>query len=144
MTGNWNVLTLTWKESELVGGTKLYQREAVTKRHGSGEIHIIADWNLFCSGVYQTTFSQADAGILASFQLADCVDKWFSTPKRVCLLKLQLKGKRLCFNQKSEPKTSHYDNFAIRLILLCRNSNQSESTMLTGDFNVYVGMDSVT
>ena len=98
-------------------------------------VQMIADWNLLCFGVCPTTFSQTDVSILASFQLADCVDKWFSTPKRVCLLKLQLKGKRLCFNQKSESKTSHYDNFAIRIMLLCRKSNQSESTMLTGDFN---------
>ena len=75
--GNWNVLTLTGKELELVEEAKKYHLDIVevssTKRHGSGKVDLDGGWKLYYSGADLSMPAQADVEILTSPQLLDCV-----------------------------------------------------------------------
>ena len=68
MLGNWNILTLTRKESELVEEAKRYDLDIVgvssTKRRGSGTVDLDGGWKLFYSGADPSMSAQADEGIL--------------------------------------------------------------------------------
>ena len=77
---NWNVLTLTGKELELVEEAKKYHLDVVevssTKRRGSGIVDLDGRWKLFYSGADPSMSAQAGVGILISPQLSDCVLDW--------------------------------------------------------------------
>jgi len=78
--GNWNTLTLTGKELELVEEIEQYHLDIVgvssTKRRGSGTGNLDGGWKLFDSGADPSMCAQAGVGILTSPRLLDCVSDW--------------------------------------------------------------------
>ena len=88
LLGNWNMLTLTGKELELVKGAKRYYLDIVevssTKRRGSGTVELDDEWKLFHSGANPSMSAQAGVGILTSPRLSDCVSDWISLESRFC------------------------------------------------------------
>ena len=78
LLGNWNILTLTGKELELVvEEAKRYHLDIIevssTKRRGFETVDLDGGWKLFYSGVDPSMSAQADVGILTSPRLSDCV-----------------------------------------------------------------------
>ena len=77
LLGNWNILTLTGKELELVEEAKRYHLDIIgvssTKRRGSGTVDLDGGWKLFYSGADPSMSAQAGVGILTSPRLSDCV-----------------------------------------------------------------------
>ena len=67
---NWNGLTFTGKELELVEEVKRYHldivRVSLTKRRGSGTVDLDGGWKLFYSGADPSMSAQADVGILTT------------------------------------------------------------------------------
>ena len=76
LLGNWNILTLTGKELELVEEAKQYHLDIIgvssTKRRGSGTVVLDGGWKLFYSGADPSMSAQAGVGILTSHSLSDC------------------------------------------------------------------------
>ena len=70
LLGNWNILTLTGKELELVEEAKRYHLDIIgvssTKRRGSGTVDLDGGWKLFYSGADPSMSAQAGVGILTS------------------------------------------------------------------------------
>ena len=70
LLGNWNILTLTGKEQELVKEAKRYHLDIIrvssTKRRGSGTVDLDGGWKLFYLGSDPTMSAQAGVGILTS------------------------------------------------------------------------------
>ena len=66
LLGNWNILTLTGKELELVEEAKRYHLNIIgvssTKRRGSGTVHLDDGWKLFYSGADPSMHAQAGVG----------------------------------------------------------------------------------
>ena len=66
MLGNWNILTLTGIELELVEEARRYHLDIIgvfsTKQHGSGTVNLDGGWKLFYSGADSSTSAQAGAG----------------------------------------------------------------------------------
>jgi len=91
---NWNILTLTGKELELVEA-KQYQSDIVgvslTTRRGSGTANLDGRWKLFYSGADPSVSAQAGVGIPASPRFSDCVSEWILLGSRVCILKLKVR-----------------------------------------------------
>ena len=77
LLGNWNILTLTGKELELVEEAKPYHlniiRVSSTKQRGFGTVDLDGGWKLFYSGADPSMSAQASVGILTSPRLSDCV-----------------------------------------------------------------------
>ena len=63
LLGNWNILTLTGKELELVEEAKRYHLDIIgvssTKRRGSGTVDLDGGWKLFYSGTDPSMSAQA-------------------------------------------------------------------------------------
>ena len=147
--GNWNVLTLTGKELELVEEAKKYHLDIVgissTKRRGSGTVNLDGGWKLFYSGADPTMSAQAGVGILLSPLMSDCVSDWIPLGSRVCMLKLKVKDKALCLLQVYAPNaTSEYQAFVDEVNDALLRVSPTESTVLMGDFNAHVGIDNET
>ena len=70
LLGNWNVLTLTGNQLELVEEAKKYHLDiggvSSTKKCGSGIVDLDGGWKLFCSGADPSMSAQASVGILTS------------------------------------------------------------------------------
>ena len=68
LLGNWNVLTLTGKELELVDEARKYHLDVVgvssTERRGSDIVDLDGEWKLFHSGADSSMSAQASVGIL--------------------------------------------------------------------------------
>ena len=66
LLGNWNILTLTGKELELVEEAKRYHLDIIrvssTERRGSGTVDLDGGWKLFYSGADPSMFAQAVVG----------------------------------------------------------------------------------
>ena len=75
--GNWNVLSLTGKEQELVRETRHYCLDIVrissTKRRGSGTVEMNGGWKIVYSDVDVAMSAEAGPGLLASLNIAECV-----------------------------------------------------------------------
>ena len=113
---NWNVLTITGKELELVEEIKKYHLDIVkvssTKRHGSGIVDLDDRWKLFYSGADPSMSAQASVGILTSPWLSNCVFNWIPLRSRACMLKLKVKHWSLCLLQEYAPNAvSKYQAF---------------------------------
>ena len=70
LLGNWNILTLTGKELELVEEEKRYHLDIIgvssIKQSGSGTVDLNGGWKLFYSGADPSMSAQAGVGILPS------------------------------------------------------------------------------
>ena len=97
---NWNILTLTGKELELIDEAKRYHLDIIgvasTKRRGSGTVDLDGGWNLFYSSPDPSMSAQASVGILASPRLSNCESDWIPLRSRVCMLKLKVLDRSLC------------------------------------------------
>ena len=73
---NWNIITLTGKELELVEEAKRYHLDIIgvssTELRGSGTVDLDGGWKLFYSGADPNMSAQAGVGILTSPRLSDC------------------------------------------------------------------------
>ena len=94
LLGNWNILTLTGKELELVEEAKRYHLDIIglssTKRRDSGTMDLDSGWKLFYSGADPSMSAQAGVGILTSPRLQDCASDWIPLESQVCMLKLKV------------------------------------------------------
>ena len=149
LVGNWNVLTLTGKELELVEEAKKYRLDIVgvssTKRRGSGTVNLDGGWKLFYSGADPSMSAQAGVGILTSPRLSDCVSDWIPLGSRVCILKLNVQNRSLCLVQVYAPNaTSEYQAFVDEVNDALLRVAPTESTVLMGDFNAHIGNDNET
>ena len=147
--GNWNILTLTGKELELVEEAKQYHLDIVgvssTKRRGSGTVDLDGGWKLFYSGADPSMSAQAGVGILTSPRLSDCVSDWIPLGSRICMLKLKVMDRSLCLLQVYAPNaTSEYQTFVDEVNDALLRVSPTESTVLMGDFNAHVGTDNET
>ena len=110
LLGNWNILTLTGKEQELVEEAKRYHRDIIrvssTKRRGSGTVDLDGGWKLFYCGAYPSMSEQMGVGILTSHRLSDCESDWISFGSRVCMLKLKVLDRSLCLLQVYAPNAT--------------------------------------
>ena len=94
LLGNWNILTLTGKELELVEEAERYHLDIIgvssTKPRGSGAVDLDGGWKLFYSGPDLSMSAQAGVGILASTRLSDSESDWIPLGSaQVCMLKLK-------------------------------------------------------
>ena len=149
LLGNWNILTLTGKELELVEEAKRYHLDIIgvssTKRRGSGTVDLNGGWKLFYSGADPSMSAQAGVGILTSPRLSDCVSDWIPLGSRVCMLKLKVLDRSLCLLQVYAPNaTSEYQTFVDEVNDVLLRVSATESTVLMGDFNAHVGTDTDT
>ena len=147
--GNWNILTLTGKELELVEEATRYYRDIIgvssTKRRGSGTVDLDGGWKLFYSGADPSMSAQAGVGILTSPRLSDCVSDWIPLGSRVCMLKLKVLDRSLCLLQVYAPNaTSEYQTCVDEVNDALLRVSATESTVLMGDFNAHVGTDTDT
>ena len=143
--GNWNVLSLTGKEQELVWEAQQYCLDVVgissTKRRGSGTVELSHAWKIFYSGVEAAMSALASVGLLVSPHIAD----WVPLGGRVCLLKLRLQERSLCVLQVYAPNIeSQCEAFLEEVEVSLRKVTSAESLVLLGDFNAHVGTDNVT
>ena len=84
----------------------------------------------------------ADAGILTSLQLSECVFDWILLESRACLLKLKVKDRSLCLLQVyASNAVSEYRAFVDDVNDALQRVGSTESTILLVDFN---GTDSET
>ena len=116
--GNWNILTLTGKELELVEEAKRYHLDIIgvspTERRRSETVYLYGGWKLFYSGADPSMSAQAGVGILTSSRLSDCVSDWIPLGSRVCMLKLKILDRSLCLLQVYAPNanaTTEYQTF---------------------------------
>ena len=149
LVGNWNILTVTGKELELVEKAKRYYLDIIgvssTKRRGSGTVDLDGGWKLFYCGSDPSMTVQAGVGILTSPWLSDCVSDWIPLRSRVCILKLKVLDWSLCLLQVYAPNvTSEYQAFVDEVNDALLRVSPTESTILIGDFNAHVGADTDT
>ena len=150
LLGNWNILTLTGKELELVEEAKRYHLDIIgvsstTKRRGSGTVDLDGGWKLFYSGADPSMSVQTGVGILTSSRLSDCVSDWIPLGSRVCMLKLKVLDWSLCLLQVyASNATSEYHTFVNEVNDALLRVSVTESTVLMGDFNAHVGTDTDT
>ena len=147
LLGNWNILTLTGNELELVEEAKRYHLDIIrvssTKRRGSGTVD--GGWKLFYSGADSSMSAQAGVGILTSPRLSGCGSDWIPLGSRVCMLKLTLLDRSLCLLQIYAPNaTSGYQTFVDEVNDALLEVSATESAVLMGDFNAHVGTDTDT
>ena len=148
LLGNWNILTLTGKEPELVEETKRHHLDIIgvssTKRRGSGAVDLDGGWKLFYSGADPGMSAQAGVGVLTSPRLSDCASDWIRLGSRVCMLKLKVLDRSLCLLQVYAPNaTSEYQAFVDDINDALLRVSPTESTVLMGNFNAHVGTDTV-
>ena len=134
---------------ELVEEAKRYHLDVIgissTKRRGSGIVDLDGGWKLFYSGADPKMSAHAGVGILTSPQMSDCVSEWIPLGSRVCMLKLNVKGRALCLLQAYAPNaTSEYEAFVDEVNDALLRVAKTESTVLLGDFNAHVGRDHET
>ena len=149
LLGNWNILTLTGKELELVEEAKRYHLDIIgvssTKRRGYGTVDLDGGWKLFYSGADPSMSAQSGVGILTSPRLSDCVSDWIPLGSRVCMLKHKVLDRSLCLLQVYAPNaTSEYQTFVDEVNDALLRVSATESTVLMGDFNAHVGTDTDT
>ena len=137
LLGNWNILTLTGKELELVEEAKRYHLDIIgvssTKRRGSRTVDRDGGWKLFYSGADPSMSAQAGVGILTSPRLSDCVSDWIPLGSRVCMLKLKVLDQSLCLLQVYAPNaTSEYQTFVDEVNDALLRVSAAESTFLWG------------
>ena len=110
LLGNWNILTLTGKELELVEEAKRYHLDIIgissTKRSSSGTVDLDGGWKLFYSGADASMSAQAGVGILTNPRLSDCVSNWIPLGSRVSTLKLKVLDRSLCLLQVYAPNAT--------------------------------------
>ena len=145
--GNWNILTLTGKELELVEEAKTYHLDLIkvssTKRHNSGTVDLDGEWKLFYSGADMS--AQAGVGIFTTPRFSDCVSHWISLGSRVSMVKLKVLDRSLCLLQVHAPNaTSEYQVFVDGVNAALLQVSPTESTVLMRDFNVHDGTDTDT
>ena len=77
---NWNALSLTGKEQELVSEAQQYRLDtegiSSTKSRSSGTVELNGGWKLFYSCVDAAMSAQAGVGLLVSPNMAECVIDW--------------------------------------------------------------------
>ena len=144
LLGNWNILTLTGKELELVEEAKRYHLDIIgvssTKQRGSGTMDLDGGWKLFYSGADTSMSAQAGVGILTSPRLSDCVSDWIPLGLRVCMLKLKVMDRSLCLLRVYAPDAkSEYQAFVDEVNDALLRVSATKSTVLMGDFNANVG-----
>ena len=139
LLSNWNILTLTEKELELVEEAKRYHLDSFgvssTKTRCSGTVELDGGWRLFYSGADPNMSAQADVGILT--RLSDCVSD--------CMLKLKVLDRSLCLLQIYVPTaTSEYQTFVDKVNDALQRLSPTESTFLMVDFDAHDGTDTDT
>ena len=149
LLGNWNVLTLTRKELELVEEAKWYHLDTIgvssTKRRGSGIVNLDGRWKLFHSGADFSMSAQASVGILTSPRLSDCVSNWIRLGSRFCMLELKVLDRSLCLLQVYALNvTNEYQAFVGEVNDALLRVSATESTALKGNLNAHVGTDADT
>ena len=152
LLGNWNVLTLTGKELELVEEAKKCYLDIVgvssTKRRGSGIIDLDVRWKLFYLGADPSMSAQVGVGIFTSPQLSDCVFDWITLGSPACMLKLKIKDRSLCLLQvcasNAGSKYQAFVDFVDDVNNAFQRVESTESTILMGEFNANIGTDSET
>ena len=81
-------------------------------------------------------------GILTSPQMSDCVSEWIPLGSRACMLKLIVQNTALClFQVYATNATSEYEAFVDEVNDALSRVANSESIVLSGDFNAHVGTD---
>ena len=149
MLGNWNILTLTGKELELVEEAQRYHLDIIgvssTKRRGSETVNLDSGWKLFYSAADPSMSAQANVTILTSPRLSDCVSDWILMGSRVCTLKFKVLDWSLCLLQLYAPNaTSKYQAFVDEVNDALLRVSPTKSTVFMGDFNPHVGTDTDT
>ena len=157
LLGNWNILTLTGKELELVEEAKRYHLDSFgvssTKTRCSGTVKLDCGWRLFYSGGNPNISAQAGVGILTTPPppppppppLSDCVSDWIRLGSRVCMLKLKVLDRSLCLLQVYVPTaTSEYQAFVDKVNDALQRLSPTEYTFLMEDFDAHVGTDTDT
>ncbi|CAF3749773.1 unnamed protein product [Rotaria sp. Silwood1] len=147
--GTWNVTSLTGKEFELIEEAKKYQLDILgissTKRKGQGTLALNNGWQLFYSGVDQSTHAQAGVAILLNPLLADAVLEWKPINERVALIRLQLKATTLTIIQVYAPNIeADYMAFLDTVLTAMESVPMKDFILFLGDFNAHVGNDSQT
>ena len=132
---NWNILTLTGKELELVEEAKRYHFDIIgvssIKRRGSGTVDLDGGWKLFYSGADPSMSAQAGVEILTSLRLSDCVSDWIPLSSQVCMLKLMVMDRSLCLLQVYAPNaTSEYQTFVDEVNDALLRVSATDSTVL--------------
>ena len=143
--GNWNILTLTGKELELVEEAKRYHFDIIgvssTKRRGSGTVDLDGGWKFFYSGADPSMSAQAGVGFLTSPRLSDCVSDWIPLGSRVCMLKLKGLVRSLCLLQVYAPNaTSEYQTFVDEVNAAFLQVSAPESTSSVATMGGAVGL----
>ena len=146
---NWNILTLTGKQLELVEEAKRHHLDVIgvcsTKRSGSETVNLDGGWKLFYSGADPSMFAQANVGIITSPRLSHYVSDWIPLGSRVCMLKLKVLDRSLCLLQVYAPNaTSEYQALVDEVNDALLRISATDSTVLMGDFNAHVGTDTDT
>ena len=140
LLGNWNVLTLTGKELELVEEAKKY-----TKRRGSRIVDLDDGWKLFYLGADPRMSAQAGVEILTSPQLVDCVFDRILLESRACMLELKVKDLSLCLLQVYAPNAvSEYQGFVDNVNNALQRVRSREYTIILRNFNARIGTDGET
>ena len=146
LLGNWNTLTLTGKELELVEEANRYHLDIIgvssTKLRSSGTVDLDGGWKLLYSGADSSMSAQAGVGILTSPRLSDCVSDWIPLGSRVCMLKLKVFDWSLCLLQVYA--TSEYQAFLNEVNDALLRVSPTEFTVPMGDFNAHGGTDTDT
>ena len=147
--GNWNVLSLTGKEQELVCEVQQYCLDIVgissTKRQGSGTVKLNSRWKIFYYGANAAMSAQDGVGLLVNPTMAECVVDWVPLGGRVCLLTLRLQERSLGILQVyAINMESQYQVFPEKVEVALGKAISSESLILLGDFNANVGIDNAT
>ena len=86
--------------------------------------------------------AQAGIGLLVNISRAKCVVDWVPLGGRVCLLKLRLQERSLCFLLVYAPNIeSQYEAFLEEVEVALGKAISSKFFVLLGDFNAHVGID---
>ena len=140
LLGNWNILSLTGKELELVEEAKRYHLDIIgvssTKRRGSGTVDLDRGWKLFYSDADRSMSTQAGVGILTSPRLSDCASDWIPLESRVCMLKLKVLNRSLCLLQVQV----YNNNNNCNLYPPWDNTNKCQCIWLRGQSNIQIAL----
>ena len=147
--GNWNVLTLTGKELELVEETKEYHLNIVgsssTMKRGSRIVDLDGVESFSIQVLIQVLSAEAGVEILKSPQLTDCVFDWIPLGLRACMLKLNVKDRSLCLLQMyAQSAVTEYQAFVDDVKDALQRVGSTKFTIHLGDFNAHIGTDNET